>query len=134
MSDNLNPLLMLVDDNHVDVYLTSKLLSLSNITHNIISFPSATEALSYLTANADNEEKLPETIFLDIQMPEMDGFEFLKQYDNSMPDEVKDKINVFLLSSSSNIKDVERAKANPNVVQILKKPLNVQLLKQTFKK
>jgi CheY-like chemotaxis protein len=75
---------MLIDDNEIDLKINSKLISLSNLFQEIIICQSGEEALDYLNRYRDDDDKLPNFILLDIQMPEMDGFEFLEQYKNSL--------------------------------------------------
>ena len=69
-TDNL-PLVMLIDDSDIDLFLNKKFLSTSGIANNIISFPSAQEALDYFAANAEDPEKIPSLILLDVQIPEI---------------------------------------------------------------
>jgi CheY-like chemotaxis protein len=113
---------MLIDDNEVDLKINSKIINISKLFDEIILCRSGEEALSYLNLNADDKEKLPDFILLDIQMPEMDGFEFLDSF-KKFPDKLKDKCHVAMLSSTLDFGDIKKAEANPYVIKLLKKPL-----------
>ena len=116
--------IMMIDDNAIDLKINSKLINISNLFYEIMVFPSAIDALDYLGKYADVPEKLPNFILLDIQMPEMDGFEFLERY-KKLPKQITDKCPVAMLSSTLDFGDIKRAEANPYVVKLLKKPLSV---------
>jgi CheY-like chemotaxis protein len=118
MQNNLKKV-MLIDDNLIDLKINSKLINLTNLFEEIIICQSGEEALDYLNANVQDPEKLPNFILLDIQMPEMDGFEFLDRYKD-----FKEKCPVAMLSSTLDFGDIQRAGANPYVVKLLKKPLS----------
>ena len=121
------PLVMLVDDSDIDTFLNKKFLSIAGITDNTISFLSAQEALDYISINADNPEKLPPFILLDVQMPEINGFQFLDLYD-SVPEKAQDKTRIVMLSSTIDPIDLDRARNNKHVIDILKKPLDTGAL------
>ncbi|MBI1221951.1 MAG: response regulator [Bacteroidetes bacterium] len=116
--------IMLVDDNEIDLFLHEKLIRLSGISDSVISFTTAREALSYLEKNNTQ----PDIILLDIQMPEMDGFDFLKAYEQ-ITNLNFDITQIFMVSSSLDFSDISKAKANPLVTEFIKKPLNVKELK-----
>lgn len=113
---------MLIDDNEIDLKINAKLISLSKLFDEIIICHSAEEALDYLNQYSDQEDKLPSFILLDIQMPDMDGFDFLEQY-KKFNKTVIDKCTIAMLSSTLDFGDIQRAEANPYVVKLLKKPL-----------
>jgi CheY-like chemotaxis protein len=120
---NRHQKLMLIDDNEIDLKINSKLISLVNLFEEIITCQSGEEALDYLNKHLSSPERLPNFILLDIQMPEMDGFEFLERYGN-----FPDKRPVAMLSSTLDFSDVKRAEASPYVVKLLKKPLMIKEL------
>lgn len=111
---------MLIDDNEIDLKINSKLISLTKIFDEIITCHSGDEALSYL----NKEFMQPTFILLDIQMPEMDGFEFLMHY-KVLPKSIRDNCSVAMLSSTLDFGDIKRAEANPYVIKLLKKPLSI---------
>lgn len=113
---------MLIDDNEIDLKINSKLISLTKIFDEIITCYSSDKALSYLKKQANHKDFIPTFILLDIQMPEMDGFEFLIQY-KALPKSVRDHCSIAMLSSTLDFGDIKRAEANPNVIKLLKKPL-----------
>ncbi len=83
-------------------------------------YKSAEEALDWLkTSHIDTP---PDIIFLDLNMPEIDGFSFLKDFLN-LPDKVKSKSKIVVLTSSNNAKDRETAFSFKNVIQFITKPL-----------
>ncbi|MEJ5995473.1 response regulator [Pedobacter sp. Du54] len=113
---------MLIDDNEIDLKINSKIISLANLFEEIIICQSGEESLDYLSKYINNPEKLPNFILLDIQMPEMDGFEFLEHYKN-LPKAFTTNCQIAMLSSTLDFGDIKRAEANAYVVKLLKKPL-----------
>lgn len=79
-------------------------------------------AISYLSENIDNPDLLPDLIFLDLSMPVMDGWGFLKEYVQLQP-RLKKKIALFIVSSSISPHEVERSKTFQVVTDFLIKPL-----------
>ncbi|KAA0992005.1 response regulator [Dyadobacter aurulentus] len=124
----MKPLLnfCLIDDSAFDLFIYEKLLIKSGITDSVKTFNSARDALKHLVTEGAG---LPETIILlDLQMPDMNGFEFIDEFAN-LPDYLKDKIRIFMLSSTIDTRDIEKAKASPHIIDLLPKPLEVNFLK-----
>ena len=113
--------IMVVDDNPIDRYIAEKTIRKYHFAENILQLPSAVEALAYLSSTEGNN--MPEIILLDINMPEMNGFEFLDKY-AALPETLRNKITVFMLSTSLNEDDISTAERNPFVTKFLNKPLN----------
>jgi CheY-like chemotaxis protein len=119
------PLTMIVDDNELDSFVLKNILSANGFTSEVVLMPDGRSALDYLKAN--NGEKLPRIIFLDIMMPGMDGFEFLEHFEK-LPKEVCDKCRIILISTSESFKDLNRANKNRFVYRFLNKPITEAML------
>ena len=118
---------MLVDDNDTDNFIHKRVIELTGFANNIIVKNSGKSALEYLETNKDSIDKLPDIIFLDINMPIVDGFVFLFEYEN-FPDKLKDKCKVVILSSSDNKRDIDRIVDNEYVINFITKPLSEEAL------
>jgi CheY-like chemotaxis protein len=115
---------LLIDDNYIDNFVTSKLLANSNFAQNIVVLQSPAEAISALR---DGTVK-PDVIFLDLRMPVMNGFEFLQEYEKLNID--KEHTKIFMLSSSLDPNDIKRSFDNKYVTQFVHKPLSKQILEE----
>jgi len=73
-------LIMIVDDNPVDLFVGKRTMEISGYAKNVLLQSSAVEALKYLKENADQPKRLPNIIFLDLNMPLLNGFQFLQQF------------------------------------------------------
>lgn len=123
---------MLVDDNDTDNFIHKRVIELTGFANKIIVKNSGKSALEFLQANQDTLENLPDIIFLDINMPIVDGFVFLFEYEN-FPDELKNKCKVVILSSSDNKKDIDRIVDNEYVINFITKPLSEEALEDLKK-
>jgi len=118
---------LLIDDNDIDNFINERMITTNFFSSQVIVKNSGEAALNYLKENADNENFLPQIIFLDLNMPVMDGFAFLTEFEN-LPQKVKNNSKVVVLSSSISPEDINRASTNPLVVKYINKPLNEKYL------
>jgi CheY-like chemotaxis protein len=126
---NKKNLVMLVDDNDTDNFISQKIIELNGFADRVIAKNSGKSALEYLEANENNPEALPEVIFLDINMPIVDGFVFLFEFER-FNDALKKKCKIAILSSSDNKRDIERIVDNDYVVKYITKPLTQDALSE----
>ncbi|MGI9545006.1 MAG: response regulator [Cyclobacteriaceae bacterium] len=117
---------MLIDDNDIDNLINQKMIEAAGITEHIFSHTGARSAIEFLKnleqLSSESVTVLPDVIFLDIDMPLMDGFQFLEEFDK-LSDETKAKCKIIMLTSSINPKDVNRTKDYSYVMDYLNKPL-----------
>ncbi len=118
---------MLIDDNEIDNIINEKIIEATNFAENILKFQTGQEALEYLSSNQDNLSELPEIVFLDINMPIMDGFQFLEDFEKFSQD-VHERCKIIMLSSSISPKDIDRAASSKLVKKYLNKPLKPRYL------
>lgn len=127
------PIIALVDDDKIFRFTASKTLQAAAITDKILQFDNGSDALQYLRNNLKNTESLPDFIFLDINMPQIDGWMFLDDYDELKGGLTK-PIRIYMVSSSIDPKDISRAKNNSNVKGYVIKPVTrekfAELLRQ----
>lgn len=118
---------MIVDDNEIDRYIAHKAVLKANFAERAICVESALEGLNYIKDNLNSPDNLPHIIFLDINMPEMNGFDFLKEYE-LFPDNVKRNCIIMMLTTSLDSTDRKLAMDNKYVSMFLNKPLNQEKL------
>ena len=115
-------LVMLVDDNDTDNFISKRIVEITHFARRVEVKNSGKSALDYLAANQNNPENLPSIIFLDINMPVVDGFVFLYEFEK-LKEVVRTKCRVIILSSSDNKRDIDRIVNNNYVIKFITKPL-----------
>ena len=122
---------LLIDDDEPTNFLNKMIIEETGMVEEVKVAQSAREALDYLSgkeqADASNELPTPELIFLDINMPAMDGWEFLEKYDQLSPEQ-KAAIIVVMLTTSFNPEDEQKAERISYISSYRNKPLTQEIL------
>jgi len=127
MKKKLNCVL-LIDDNPDDNFFHEREIKKNDIATHIVTMNSGSDALSFIKSQADNMDMRPDLIFLDINMPGMNGWEFLEQYE-LLDKELQNGIIIVMLSTSENPDDIAMAKKWSFVFGFFSKPLSKEILK-----
>jgi two-component system chemotaxis response regulator CheY len=125
MTENTpQPVIAVVDDDTVYQFTASRTLKATKLTDQILQFPNGQEALEFLSNNSSDAAKLPDIIFLDINMPVTDGWMFLDEF-KKRKDEFAKNMRIYMVSSSIDPRDLNRARANPEVSDYVEKPISL---------
>jgi two-component system, chemotaxis family, chemotaxis protein CheY len=116
------PIVALVDDDKIFQLTASKTIKALQLSDNILQFENGEEALKYLVDNAGIAENLPDVIFLDINMPFVDGWMFLQDY-AALKQNLSKDISIYMVSSSIDPRDIHRARSIPDVQEYVIKPV-----------
>ncbi|WP_373057348.1 response regulator [Zunongwangia sp. H14] len=125
----------IIDDDKIYVNLVKKIIEIKKLSENLLVYKNGKEALDYFKLILGNmtEDKLPEIIFLDLNMPVMDGWEFLNEF-IKIKNNFNKKITLYVVSSSIDPRDLERAKSINMVTDYLIKPIELKKFEKIFEK
>ena len=122
---------VLIDDSDIDLFIQKRFLEVYNFSDELEMYNSANEALTSLTTQ---EAAAPDVIFLDLNMPDADGFTFLKKF-GDLPASIVSKAKIVVLTSSESNIDRSSVMDYPSVIHFITKPLkhtDIEELKTIF--
>jgi CheY-like chemotaxis protein len=125
--------IMLIDDNENDNFFHEREIKKNSFETVVITKESGIEALEYLRSIPETKETKPDLIFLDINMPGMNGWEFLAEY-NQLGKEIQSQLMIIMLTTSDNSKDKARALAWDWISDFITKPLTKEIMEGIYRK
>jgi CheY-like chemotaxis protein len=124
----VNKTFLVIDDSYIDRLVAGMLIKRTYNNPDVYEVSGGRQALDWLT---EQPSRVSEAliILLDIMMPQMDGFEFLDQFD-SLSSDIKNKTTIIMLSSTLDHDDMKKAQQHPQVKKLLSKPLSANELRE----
>jgi response regulator of citrate/malate metabolism len=124
--------LWIIDDDPMASFYIKRLAELGELADIITIYDKARGAVDYLLHHKETPEHLPNIILLDIYMPDLDGWGFLQEF-SKIKDQLAKNVEVYIISSSGHLKDINRAKAMPEVKGYIQKPVTKEKLRELVK-
>ncbi len=122
---------IVVDDDRSNNLICEYTLRRFSASTDIKTFLDPEVALEHISNYSTLQVNTPTVLFLDINMPVLDGWEFLEIFEN-FTDNIKQQFTIYILSSSIDLRDLERADKNPLVTGFLSKPLCKKSINSIF--
>ena len=114
--------IFLIDDDHITNFINARLVSRLRLTESLLISQNGKEAIGLLEECLAQGKQSPSLIFLDINMPVMDGFEFVEKF-GLLPFINKEEVLIYMLTTSENSKDIEKVTSNERITGFINKPL-----------
>ncbi len=116
----------IIDDDEIFVIVAKKIMKVAGFSEEVTNFKNGKDAIDFFRENITNATIIPDMVFLDLNMPLMDGWDFLDALDQL---DLPKKVKVFIFTSSIDPKDEKRSQDYSIVERFIEKPLTMQKLK-----
>lgn len=126
-------ILCFVDDDEIYQYTIARSVRTHALAKKTLIFGDGEQAIGYLADNATNAEELPDIIFLDINMPIMDGWHFMEEFITLKP-RINKQIVIYMITSSVDPIDYDHARRISEISDYIIKPIKPQMLKDLVEK
>ena len=127
MSDKIN--LLVIDDDDINIFIIKKIVEKTGYEAQMVAKTNGQLAIDYLKELIENNQPFPHLILIDINMPVLNGWEFLESYEKMG---IKEHVDMYMLSSSVYENDIEKAKTYKTVKGFISKPLSIERLIELF--
>lgn len=123
--------IFVIDDDPIHQRIAQIMIGKHELFDEFVGYTGAEVALEYLKQNLDNSAGLPDVILLDLNMPVVDGWDFLEAFEKFQSD-LKKQIRVFIVTSSVDEKDRLRSQTFSFVKGFISKPLSPDIIRSTI--
>jgi CheY-like chemotaxis protein len=121
----------IIDDDKIHHFTIRRTIELQGIKKEMLFFNDGVEAIEFFNDNLSNSSALPDIIFLDLNMPVINGWQFLQRY-AMVKDRIQKEIKIYVVSSSVNPLEISRATAMEDVSGYFEKPITPEAIRQVF--
>ena len=122
----------IIDDDPIFVYGTKRVMKEVDFTEKIVVYNNGQDAIDGLTETVNDGDNIPPVVFLDLNMPIMNGWEFLEEF-NKLPEEAIAGVTIYIVSSSIDPRDLEKVKQFNVVNNYIVKPVTPKDLEAIMK-
>ncbi|TKC12065.1 response regulator [Pedobacter polaris] len=122
--------LLVIDDDDINIFIIKKIVEKTGFDIEMTSKSNGQQAIDFLKDVIANDRPIPHLILIDINMPVMNGWEFVEAYASLA---ITQKVDLYILSSSVYENDIERTKSYTSVKGFISKPLSMERLTELIK-
>jgi CheY-like chemotaxis protein len=122
--------LLVIDDDDINIFIIKKIVEKTGFDIAMVSKSNGQQAVDYLKETIAKNQPLPQLILIDINMPVMNGWEFIEAYQGL---DIETPVDLYILSSSVYENDIEKTKSYISVKGFISKPLSMERLTELIK-
>ncbi len=122
--------LLVIDDDDINIFIIKKIVEKTGFSVNMVAKTNGQLAIDYITEIAEDAEQFPHLMLVDINMPVLNGWEFIEAYEKL---NIRKAVDMYMLSSSVYENDIEKAKTYKVVKGFISKPLSIDRLIELFR-
>lgn len=122
--------LLVIDDDDINVFIIKKIVEKTGFDIDMVARNNGQQAIDYIKETIAQNSPLPRLVLIDINMPVMNGWEFIEAYESLG---IQQKVDMYILSSSVYENDIEKTKSYKAVKGFISKPLSMERLTELVK-